>query len=167
VTQIYLQITTDIVGGFNCRDLIRFMEHSLDLSDGVLFGRVKTSGLALQIFTRLDQNKDGRVCLADLGSTRQRLLKGLAPTPSTDPVIIETAASQRFQSLTPSDYLDYNQLLVLMKERLPKPIPLRGMIAEAGVLTLLEALAGESNLPIRERRITEEMWIRAALELCA
>ena len=141
------------------------MDNSLELSEGFIFGKVKTSGIALQIFTRLDQNRDGRVCLGDLAPFRIRLLKGLAPTPSSDLEIIATAAAQRFQTLTTTDYLDYEQLLTLFKDRLPKPLPLRRMIAEAGVLTLLEALGGDATKPIKERRITEEMWVKAALEL--
>ena len=69
-----------------------------------------------------------------------RLRNGLAPTPSADPELIVLAASQRFYALTETDDLDYFKLLDLLKNKLPKALPLRSLIAEAGVLTLLEAI---------------------------
>ncbi len=162
---MYLQITSQADKGFNCRELMQYLDVSLGVAEGERFKKSKVSGLALQLFTRMDENRDGLVGLEDLLSFRTRLRKAFAPTHSLRPEIVSEAAQKRFRSMCTSESLDFKTLLQQIKNRLAITLPFRGLIAQTSALLLLETSTNMKEIPIRKRLITEEEWINTAIEL--
>ena len=137
LTRLYLQIASNAESGFNCRELIKYFDTTLEVARGERFRKQKIRGLALKLFTRLDGNRDGLICIKDLRAQLDRIRKVFAPAIVQDNTQITLAAQRRFKEISSDEILDYPKLREHIRGRLPFSLPFRGLIAQTASLILM------------------------------
>ena len=167
MVRIHQQISRNAREGFNCRQLMSWLDVTLQLASGEHFRRNKLQALSLQLFRQLDQNRDGVICSTDMLSLQPRVLRAFAPTDSSDVEKIQSSAQKRFLSLSRGGTLTYNRIQQLIIAKLPKILPMRQLTAQACALMLLEVSSPHPEQGLRDRSITEEQWISTAIGLAS
>ena len=162
--RLYLQVSSSS-RGFNCRDLSRYMKITLGVASGERLQRHKVQGMALQLFSKLDSNRDGLICHLDIKAARPRLRKAMAPTSSQDLQTVSEAARRRFREISPRRKMEFQDLQGFLLKKLPVSLPFRKLISQTGALLALEVVSPEFGEDLRSRTISEDQWIDAALEL--
>ena len=118
------------------------------------------------VFSFLDDNKDGQLSLSDVCVLEKRILFWLAPTQNKDLLSIERSSHHRFCSISSqSPSLTYDRLFAHFKQRAPKYLPFRNLIASLLSLQLLELMSHTQSTPTRSRIIDEHSWTQFALSL--
>jgi len=161
---LYAQICKDPALGFNCRQLVQFLQRTLKTGHSELLQKQKIQALALHSFYKIDRNQDGKVTIEDLAFLQQKLRRMLAPTPSHDTTTVISAASAKFNTISVEGKIEQPIIQSYFLQRLPKVLPFRSLIAQVASLMLLE-MTTDGPTPVRHRHITEEQWIHTAISL--
>jgi hypothetical protein len=151
---------------FNASDLKRYLEEQLTFAEGEWFRGTKIDGVAEKIMENLDSESSGDVTWLEfqvmIEEMRGHLVGDVSAGASSSE--IQARAREVFASINGGgESVGFGDIEACIDKKLPAETDHKGLIAQLGALMVLDIVdLDQTDMPVRERDISEREWMTAA-----